>query len=743
MLSGRFTRFDYQIQKADAANQDEGRIIMAPQPSQDAETFRLLLPHQLSNNSKGIVHDLPIERPAKQAGTTMHLKHKRKKKPDAYNALPLNFNLDDPSSFVCGECGSASAPPPTTLPTTTESSRQLSLLVDRGAVQKLRQMPCVVSVNTQECESNCLVTIEYSANAEDDAHLESNNPQEAVDSNRDAAVKYILGRLTDMGYSFNVVDTAESCSSSPQQLTRDAAKAQKTVRTRLHITSGLCCPTEIPIIKSLLKPLPGVVKIGVNVATKVAWVDHTDSITAAGMQEVLQRGKFSVEILKDGAATTADIENLRANASNFVESTLLLKGEQVSFESNPKEVLEKMISHEFNKTEVRAFSVHLPSRTLKVEHDPELASIERIKDLICEGLSEHRQTISHDWDVQVLHDGAVEGLTLPASSAENNSEAGINSIEKDGVFGGLKVSIVLSGIFWVVSLLSVIDEELDYLKYAGIMSVIFGMPPVLIKAFMTIRRCQFDANCMMVIAAFGALALGEYDEAASVSFLFAISEWLEARATGKARQALGEIVSLRPEYAHVIDEHSGKITIVPAENVSLGSLCSVRTGDKVPADGVVVEGSSSVDESSITGEARPVNKVSGNEVCAGAINVGSTQLVIKTTSTVGDSTLSRLIALVEEAQTNRSETEKLVDTFAKKYTPFVLATALLVCTVPWVFGVETGRHWTLNGLIIIVIACPCALTISTPVTYSAGLAATAKRGIIIKGGSRLEVSHVK
>jgi Cd2+/Zn2+-exporting ATPase len=185
---------------------------------------------------------------------------------------------------------------------------------------------------------------------------------------------------------------------------------------------------------------------------------------------------------------------------------------------------------------------------------------------------------------------------------------------------------------------------------------------------------------MMVIAAFGALALGEYDEAASVSCLFSISERLETQATGKARRALEEIVSLRPDYAHVVDKESGRITIILASDVPLGSFCSVRTGDKVPADGIVVEGRSSVDESSITGEARPVDKVAGSDVSAGSINVGSTQLVIKTTSTVGDSTVSRLIALVEEAQTNRSETEKLVDSFAKKYTPFVLATAVLVST---------------------------------------------------------------
>ena len=507
---------------------------MAPQPSQEAETFRLLPPQFQFNNSNER-HDRPPKQPQPRA--TMHLKHKTKKKPGAYNALPLNFNFDDPSSFVCGECGSA---PPPTLLAVPDDSRRLCLLVDRGAVQKLRQIPFVISVNTQECESNCLVTIEYSANSEDDAHLESNNPQEAVDSNSDAAVKHILAKLTDVGYCFTVVDTVES-SASPQQLTRDLVKSQNTVRTRLHITSGLCCPTEIPIIKSLLKPLPGVVKIGVNVATKVAWVDHTDDVTAVRMQEVLRRGKFGVDILKDGAAATACIETLQTSTSDFVESTLLLKGELADLESKPKEVIEKIISEEFNKTEIRAVSVHLPSRTLKVEHNPRLASVERIKDSLCEGLSEPRQTLSHDWDVQVLHDGAAEGLTLPTSAQNNDDKSGTDSIENDGVFSGLKVSIALSGVFWVVSLLSVIDEELDHLKYTGIMSVIFGMPPVLIKALMTIRRCQFDANCMMVIAAFGALALEEYDEAASVSFLFAISEWLEARATGKARKALGEI----------------------------------------------------------------------------------------------------------------------------------------------------------------------------------------------------------
>lgn len=243
---------------------------------------------------------------------------------------------------------------------------------------------------------------------------------------------------------------------------------------------------------------------------------------------------------------------------------------------------------------------------------------------------------------------------------------------------------------------------------------------------------------MMVTAALGALALGEYDEAASVSFLFAVSEFLESRASKKARKALSEICALRPDHANVIHPITKEIVVVPADRVPLGSLISVRTGDKIAADGVVVEGSTSIDESSLTGESTPVHKNLGDEVSGGTINIGQTQLVVRTTKTVDDSAVSRLIRLVEDAQSNRSPTEMMVDSFARSYTPSVIFIAAIMCTVPWYFGTDIGRQWTLNGLIIVVIACPCALTISTPVTYAAGLAATAKRGIVIKGGSKLE-----
>ena len=231
--------------------------------------------------------------------------------------------------------------------------------------------------------------------------------------------------------------------------------------------------------------------------------------------------------------------------------------------------------------------------------------------------------------------------------------------------------------------------------------------------------------------------LQEYDEAASVAFLFAISESLEDRATRKAKKALDSMIRLRPDYAHLISS-TGDVKIIPANNLRIGSLVMVRTGDKIPSDGLVVEGSSYVDESSLTGESLPIQKQVNDSVSGGTINIGDTRLIVKTTSLVENSSVSRLIRLVEESAANRSPTEQIVDTFAKSYTPTVIFVAFLMCTIPWFFGKELGRQWTMNGLILIIIACPCALTISTPVTYAAGLATAAKKGIVIKGGASLE-----
>ena len=246
----------------------------------------------------------------------------------------------------------------------------------------------------------------------------------------------------------------------------------------------------------------------------------------------------------------------------------------------------------------------------------------------------------------------------------------------------------------------------------------------------------------MLFASIGAVALQEFAEAAAVVFLFAISEWLEVRATARARRALSAIVHLRPDKANLVHPTTRELITVPAESVPVGALLSVRTGDKIPCDGVVVEGMSTADESSLTGESRPIRKGPEDKVSGGTVNSGLSELVVKTTATTENSAVSRLVRLVEEAQANRSETEKLIDEFARWYTPIIVLAAVAMCTIPWAFGEDTGREWTFNGLILIVVACPCAMIISTPVSYVAGLAATAQKGILIKGGATLEALGV-
>lgn len=276
------------------------------------------------------------------------------------------------------------------------------------------------------------------------------------------------------------------------------------------------------------------------------------------------------------------------------------------------------------------------------------------------------------------------------------------------------------------------------MKWVALASVAFGVPPIAIKAFRTLRRYQFDTNCLMLFAAIGAVALQDFTEAAAVVFLFALSEWLEVRATSRARLALAAIVNLRPEKANLVHPTTHELLVVPAASVPVGALVSVMAGDKIPCDGVVVEGNSTVDESSLTGESRPVRKGPNDKVSGGTVNGGMSPLSVRTTATSENSAVSRLIRLVEEAQANRSETEKLVDRFAQVYTPMVVLAAILMCSIPWAFGAETGKEWTRNGLILIVVACPCALIISTPVSYVAGLAASAQKGVLIKGGATLE-----
>jgi Cd2+/Zn2+-exporting ATPase len=255
------------------------------------------------------------------------------------------------------------------------------------------------------------------------------------------------------------------------------------------------------------------------------------------------------------------------------------------------------------------------------------------------------------------------------------------------------------------------------------------------RAVTALRTRTVDINVLMVIAVAGALALGEWFEASSVVFLFALAQWLEARTLERARQAIRALVDLTPRDAIV--KRGAVEQRAPVETVAVGDVVVVRPGDKVPLDGTIVAGHSDVNEAPMTGESLPVDKGPGDEVYAGTIN-GRGSLELEVTRIGPDTRLARIIHLVEAAQSRRAPVQSFVDRFARIYTPAVIALAVLVAVVPPLIGGADANTWLYRSLVLLVISCPCALVISTPVSIVSALSAAARNGVLIKGGAHLE-----
>lgn len=256
------------------------------------------------------------------------------------------------------------------------------------------------------------------------------------------------------------------------------------------------------------------------------------------------------------------------------------------------------------------------------------------------------------------------------------------------------------------------------------------------KGLAALRRGRLNINALMTVAVTGAFLIGQWPEAAMVMALYALAEVIEARAVDRARHAIGTLLALTPDEAE-IRQADGRWQRVPVAEVAVGAVVRVRPGQRVPLDGVVRAGQGAIDQSPITGESLPVDKAVGDRVFAGTINQGSL-LEIEVMAPAGESTLARIIRAVEQAQASRAPTQRLVDRFAGRYTPavFVLAVAVAVL-LPWITD-ASGWQALYQALVLLVIACPCALVISTPVTVVSALAAAARRGVLIKGGEYLE-----
>lgn len=304
--------------------------------------------------------------------------------------------------------------------------------------------------------------------------------------------------------------------------------------------------------------------------------------------------------------------------------------------------------------------------------------------------------------------------------------------------------VILTGavmaIAWLIEMLT--TAEIGYSAFVA--ACLIGVVPVARRALAALRVGQpFTIESLMTIAAIGALAIGAAEEAALVVFLFAVGEVLEGVAAGKARKGIRALANLVPKTALL--EMAGQTRIVPADSLQIGQTVLVRPGDRVPADGDILDGTSGIDESPVTGESVPRTRGIGDAVFAGSINTEAV-LRVRVTREPSDNTIARIIRLVEEAEEARAPTERFIDRFSRIYMPAIIALSALVILVPPLAFGQDWTTWIYRGLALLLIGCPCALVISVPASIASALSAGARRGLLMKGGAVIEaaakVTHV-
>ena len=271
--------------------------------------------------------------------------------------------------------------------------------------------------------------------------------------------------------------------------------------------------------------------------------------------------------------------------------------------------------------------------------------------------------------------------------------------------------------------------------YAG--AILLGGWRIAPRAFAAAKSLRPDMNLLMAVAVLGAAGIGEWLEAASVTFLFSLALLLESWSIGRARNAIKALIDISPATARYVCPTDGDIEEAPVEKVPVGATVLVRPGEKLPLDGVVTRGATSVDQSSITGESLPIVKKVGDEVYAGTINLEGA-IEFRSTRPASDTTLARIIQMVEAAHSRRAPLEQFVEKFARIYTPIMLGVACVIAVAPPLVLGGGWVSWFYQALVVLVIACPCSLVISTPVSIVAGLATAARNGVLIKGGVYLE-----
>ena len=361
-----------------------------------------------------------------------------------------------------------------------------------------------------------------------------------------------------------------------------------------------------------------------------------------------------------------------------------------------------------------------------------LAPLAEVEELKFDFLARELTVVHHFPDNRVLQE-TLNSLNL---GAREKGETG--RVPEPPESANQRALMVVSGLAAFaaegVSLAAASQGE-PFVVGLAFLSMIAGGKETLKKGLLAIRTFTLNINFLMTLAIVGAAVLGEWPEAAMVTFLFALAEKLESRALQRANRAVQSLLEMSPDSALV--ERDGEWQELDAREVELGDKVRVKPGQRIPLDGVVLEGRSSVDQSPITGESMPVDKAEGEQVFAGTVNQEGS-LVFRVESVFDETTLARIVAAVRRAQADKAPTQRMVDRFARVYTPIVVLFALLVWLIPPLALAEPFSVWFYRALVVLVISCPCALVISTPITVVSALAAAARSGILVKGGRMLE-----
>lgn len=452
----------------------------------------------------------------------------------------------------------------------------------------------------------------------------------------------------------------------------------------------MCCPTEFGLVEKKLRQLDGVLNVTADFMRRNVHVEH-DAVAASALLDAAQRCGMEVRL------PSPDWKEER--------STILIEKMDCPTE-------EALIRHRLSKEPwVQDLSFNLLQRKLTVGHaagrlDDVLAALNEIG---MNGLPQRREAPGESTQPQGSHAAAYWKLAIG---------------------GVLALTSELVALQWGDSSIGVIGLALAAIAVSGVETYR--------KGWIAVRHLNLNINALMSVAVTGAAILGQWPEAAMVMVLFAIAEMIEARSLDRARRAVEGLMSMAPEMATV--NTSSGWTEVPAAQVAVGATVRARPGERIALDGNVSSGSSAVDQSPITGESVPVDKVVGDAVYAGTINQDG-ELEYRVTAAASNSTLARIAHAVQEAQGTRAPTQRFVDAFSRYYTPAVFAAAIAIALIPPLGMGADWFTWVYRALVLLVVACPCALVISTPVTVVSGLTAAARRGILIKGGVFLEQGH--